>query len=351
MGGLEKAISTIANHLVQNNDVEVVAFTLYRFKHFYKLNENIKLIEPNFNKTGSNKFLYYFKIYFHFRKYFKKEKLDVILTFHEYCNFQVVFAALGTNIPVVISDRASPNLKITFPTNVLRNIFYPLANGVIAQTKIAAEKFNQNFGKKMEIKVIPNAIDLSFFNQNNILFNREKCIVWVGRFHEVKGLEYLFAAFERIAAKTDWNLVLIGDGPLFDFYIKRSKSMGLENRINFKGKTDNVFPHLLSSEIFALTSLSEGYPNALCEAMASGCACVSFDCVAGPSDIIDHNKNGFLVEYLSVEDLYDKLILLIENSDLRLNFQQEAIKIRQKLDLEIIGRQYLKFLQKIAKQD
>ena len=222
-----------------------------------------------------------------------------------------------------------------------------MADGVIAQTNKAKEKFSKNFGDKQIVRVIPNAIDLSILEATNTVKVRENKIVWVGRFHPVKGLDYLIEAFRKIAMETDWNLVLVGDGPLYNHFKQLSFQMNLASRIEFVGKTTNVYAYLLQSDIFALTSLSEGYPNALCEAMAAGCACVSFDCSAGPSDIINHYENGFLVDYLSTDDLYEKLMILINDNALRTKFQTNAIQIRDRLSLDQIGLQYLDFLNSI----
>ena len=106
------------------------------------------------------------------------------------------------------------------------------------------------------------------------------------------------------------------------------------------------FNNLLGeSEIFVLPSYHEGFPNALLEAMSVPIACISSNCVAGPSDIIEHGKNGLLVEPGNVEELAAAINKLIQNKELRDSLAREAYKVRETYNFEKIARQYLDFIQ------
>ena len=86
---------------------------------------------------------------------------------------------------------------------------------------------------------------------------------------------------------------------------------------------------LKSAQIFAFTSLSEGFPNALAEGLAAGCACISYDCPTGPAELIQHGQNGLLID-LGDESAYRKnLEVLMSDSSLR-----ERLSTRARVEIQ-----------------
>lgn len=345
VGGVERSSSTMANFFAEIEGVKVVVLTQYKFPHFYKLNEKIKCIEPDFKKVGIPKLLYYLKIVFHFRKYFKQESPDVILSYGEYCNFQVLLAKIGLKIPTVISDRASPDLKISFPTNFFRKITYPFADGFIAQTDRMRQSIESKFKVNFPIIVIPNALRKVELFPDIIRQNR---ILAIGRIHPIKQFNKLIKAFE-VADTSDWELIIVGDGVDFETISSQIQLSPKKDKIKLEPKTENVDLLMAESKIFALTSKSEGFPNSLCEAMAAGLICVSFDIVAGPRELIVDGENGFLIEPYEIIKFAKKLTEIIHNEN-----QFNHIRIKgnlsvQSLELETIGIRYYNFLSEISK--
>ena len=121
-------------------------------------------------------------------------------------------------------------------------------------------------------------------------------------------------------------------------------TLGITDRVHFEGRKEDFAKDLSESEIFVLPSLSEGYPNALIEAMSVPLPCISSDCVAGPSDIIKNGINGILVEPGNADAMAKAMTLLIENKDLRDNLAKEAYKIREELATEKIAQKYLDYV-------
>jgi glycosyltransferase involved in cell wall biosynthesis len=96
-----------------------------------------------------------------------------------------------------------------------------------------------------------------------------------------------------------------------------------------------------------LTSKFEGFPNALCEAMANGCACISYDCPTGPSELIDDGVNGILVEPENTGAFAAALSALMKD-DVRMNrLSAEAVKITRLLDEDKIMDQWEKLLDEV----
>ena len=120
--------------------------------------------------------------------------------------------------------------------------------------------------------------------------------------------------------------------------------LGIMDRVIFTGKTKDVDIWLQKSKIFVLSSHNEGYPNALCEAMAAGLACMAFDIVAGPKDIISNGENGFLIPDNDLQAMADKLQLLIANVELREKFGLNALRICESNSIEVVGKMFLDFI-------
>src|SRR5690606_37548169 len=146
--------------------------------------------------------------------------------------------------------------------------------------------------------------------------NKENIIICVGRLIPVKGHKYLIEAFANCKNIDDWKLVFLGDGILKNELLQQVKNLNLEDNVKFIGATKNVDEWLSRSSIFAFTSISEGFPNALAEGMSASLPCVSFNCVTGPKDLIKHGYSGYLIEVGDIENFSLTLNMLMENAEL-----------------------------------
>jgi glycosyltransferase involved in cell wall biosynthesis len=113
------------------------------------------------------------------------------------------------------------------------------------------------------------------------------------------------------------------------------------------GRTEAIEKLYKKSPIFVLSSRIEGFPNVLCEAMAYGCACISFDCIAGPNEIITDKVDGYLVKNGDIYALSEKMDFLINNSEERRRIGKEAMKIRDRLNIDSIMSKWDKIIEKI----
>jgi len=121
----------------------------------------------------------------------------------------------------------------------------------------------------------------------------------------------------------------------------------MQDKIKFLGFKKNVDAYLSRSSIFAFTSESEGYPNALLEAMCSGLACISFDCLAGPSDMIINGENGFLVEMNNILDYQQKLEQLMNDKALRDKFSNKALELNLSHNPDLIMKNFILQIEKL----
>ena len=118
------------------------------------------------------------------------------------------------------------------------------------------------------------------------------------------------------------------------------KELGLNDNIVLLGGVKDLAPLYQSVKIFVLTSQYEGFPNALCEAMANGCACISYDCATGPAEIITTEKNGLLIEQQNESAFATALSALMNDEEKIQRFSAAATGIRDMLDENTIMKQW-----------
>ena len=156
----------------------------------------------------------------------------------------------------------------------------------------------------------------------------------------------MIRAFSHLGNK-DWKLTIIGEGSERNNLEKLIYDLKLEDYISMPGRTKAIEKWYQKSSIFVLSSRNEGFGNVLCEAMAYGCACVSFDCIAGPNEIITDKIDGYLVRNGDINALSEKMDFLINTPEERRGIGKEAMKIRDRLNIDSIMSKWDKIIEKI----
>jgi glycosyltransferase involved in cell wall biosynthesis len=114
-----------------------------------------------------------------------------------------------------------------------------------------------------------------------------KSIVHVGRFTKDKGQWHLIRAFTKVCEELpDAKLVFLGDGALRKYAQSLANELDLEGKVHFLGVQDNPFKFMSRATVLGFTSLFEGFPNALVEALICGAPIVATDCRSGPRELL-----------------------------------------------------------------
>lgn len=342
-GGMERVMTELANYFSTKKNVEVhlILFNTSATL-FYPLDKKVVL---HLNKRDPSSFvlLQALQTIRFIRKKIQSLRPDTILSFGTQWNNLVLFSLLGVNIPVFISDRGSPIRKYRFSTETLKSVLYPKAKGFIAQTTQAAEVAQQRF-PKLNIKVIGNPIRM-IEDRKDIV--KDYTVLSVGRLIDSKHHDRLIAMFSKLDME-DWNLIIVGGDA-----IKQKNSIRLQQQIDetdvrkrvvLAGTQENVEEFYLKSKIFAFTSSVEGFPNVIGEAMSAGLPVVAYDCVAGPSDIIEDGKNGYLIPLFDDKIFEEKLRFLMKNEKVREQMGAYARESIKKFSVENIGEEFYKFI-------
>ena len=118
---------------------------------------------------------------------------------------------------------------------------------------------------------------------------------------------------------------MVGDGDMKDQSVQLAQELGIEKNVVFENFRTDVADVLYSSDIYCLPSLWEGFPIGLLEAMAMGKPVIATK-VDGSGEIIQHTKNGILIDVRNVDALADAMLTLINNKNLRTVLANEARK-------------------------
>jgi GalNAc-alpha-(1->4)-GalNAc-alpha-(1->3)-diNAcBac-PP-undecaprenol alpha-1,4-N-acetyl-D-galactosaminyltransferase len=336
-GGTERTASLLANYFAQK-EYKVTVLILFNNPIFYELNSRIEVRKPILDRRKTNKYLYLIYLIPFIRKQLKIINPDRLFILGYISLF--LFSLVGSKriYKIFISNRASP-LRSLFPFyQTIRNVLYKKADGIIAQTAFAAVVYKKRIHHK-NIRVIPNF--LREVKKHDV--KTEKIILTVGRLVPEKGHEYLIKAFSRVEVK-DWTLVIVGGGYLESKLKELVNELKLNEKVIFTGFSNEVDLWLSKAGIFVLSSVTEGYPNALIEAMSLSISCISFDCVAGPSEIIRNNENGFLVPACDILSLSTAISNLVNNDELRTKIGNNASAINYSNNFLKLAGEYENFI-------
>ncbi len=316
-GGMERVMTELANYFViqPNIDVNLILYGRER-SVFYSINENIKIYRPSFTFNNQRRLWNTIKTLFFLRQQIRSLHPNTVLSFGEVWNNMVLMACWGLPYPIFVSDRCQPDKQWSFLQRNLRSLLYPKATGIIAQTDKAKDIYGAIFPHN-NIQVIGNPIR-NIDKGTGVV--KENIVLSVGRLISTKHHHELIRIFARINP-ANWKLIIVGGDAL-----KQQNSLLLQaliqeldmtEKIELAGQRADVDDFYHKSQIFAFTSSSEGFPNVIGEAMSAGLPVIAYDCVAGPSDLIDHQETGFLVPLHDTQSFQKHLEQLILDSNLR----------------------------------
>lgn len=344
-GGMERVMSELAWYFSTKNEVEL-HLVLYGIKRevFFPIPESVQVYSPGYKFDNRYRTLNTLRTLYYLRRTVKRIKPYRILSFGEYWNNFVLLSVLGLSYPVYVSDRSQPDKSLGRFHDKLRRWLYPSAKGIILQTQKAREIFlRQN--RHHNIAVIGNPIRQA--DPSNTEWQRDKVVLMVGRFIKTKHQDLLIEMFARVCPP-DWKLVLVGYDHLKQQNMENLKTLardlGIEKQVHFTGKKGDLNELYHKSSIFAFTSSSEGFPNAIGEAMAAALPVIAFDCIAGPSDMISDGHDGFLVPLFDKSTFEARLAELISDEMLRDRMGNNARESIKKSSHELIGEAFYRFM-------
>lgn len=334
-GGAEGVMCTLANEMAAKGH-EVTLLTPEDRK-VYPLSDKVKLIEAKkweyetmvgslpsrIYKKIANRFLDYKNI----KRIIKYEKPDLILDFLVMWLTFLVLICKG-RIPMIFADRNAAENKFGRFDSYIRKVLFRQADVVQVMSYHDAAYLCKKYKK---VVPMPNPLRFTPISKEEYeaCFENRKNILAVGRLDAQKGFDKLIYAFAKVADKyPKWDVDICGQDMVRRHYSEVLKKIvvdnHLESRVHFIGFHKDVDKVMREHSIFCLSSKHEGFPNVLSEAMANGMACLSFDIVTGPHEIIMDGLDGMIVENQNVDALAEGLDAMMGSKDLRHSFGLKA---------------------------
>jgi len=226
----------------------------------------------------------------------------------------------------------------------IQPLTFPIWNH--AKQVIAVSQFSRSLAQKhyqVPIEVIHNGVDIRKFKPENNIVHDPLKIIFAGRFVPQKNPILVIQILAELT-EYSWELIMLGDGPLYKETTGEINKYGLEDRIKTPGwvKPEEVKKEFQNSDILFLPSKSEGLPVVGVQALASGLAFLVSD-IGGFGDIVEQEKNGFRIplEESDYKDLFiNRLSEMICNREKLLFFKENSIKMAEKFDIKEITKKY-----------
>lgn len=292
-GGAERVAATLSRYFPET--VETV-FTLFENKIEYDYRGRVILLNLKSEEGTIRKIINIFKRYFKLKKIIKAEKPDAVISFMESSNFLNVLCNLSG---AIVSVRAHPSVNYkNDPFNRLIVSSYRFAKKIISVSSEIREDLVDNFGIGREkINVIYNPADTvevekmatdALEPEYEKIFSGGGVIITAGRMNNQKNHASLIRAFHMAMPHIEGaKLVILGRGELEEDLKKLAADLDISDRVYFPGFQKNPYKFIARSRLFVLSSLYEGFPNTLIEAMICKTPIISSRCPSGPAEIFD----------------------------------------------------------------
>ena len=238
----------------------------------------------------------------------------------------------------------SNELKRIFAKFWMRSLVKKLKR--LDQLVVLTDKSKASWPELSNVSVIPDPIPMPIPLAISDL--HAKRVVTIGRYAYQKGYDLLLQAWAEVEKQyPDWTLDIYGQGDQ-TIYRELMGDLGIDaNRCHLNGPVEDVVKTYQDSAIFVLSSRFEGFGLVLVEAMACGLPVVSFDCPAGPDEIITDGVDGLLVPSGDVQALAEKLMALIADEDLRQRLGKQARQTAQRYNMAAISNQWKTLFEKL----
>lgn len=356
-GGIFRIVSDKMNYLAEN--IEGQLFLAYygngQEKPIYPLHPNILLvpIDIDWKVRFGKKILRILKNICVIRHILKKNKIDIVVNANAPLLIWILpficrrikkvhefhFSYEGQQIldGEIFKSRAKKYL-----TQYLRKYCLKKFDMVVALTESDKEMWGlQN------ILVIPN---FSNIQQHGESSRENKVVISAGRLEYVKGYDRLISAWALVAKKhPDWQLEIWGEGSLRKCLQQQIDTLQLSSVVHLKGVSHNISEVYAHSSFFVMSSLYEGFPLVLVEAMNCGLPCVSFD-ITGANSIINDGENGLLVTDNDTYALADACMKLIEDKGLREKMGKQAYISSARFSKPKVMQKWLDLFVKLIKE-
>lgn len=358
-GGAERVTANLANHWAGKGWSVTVVTLAPMSADFYQLHPAVSRLSLDLagdSQTAAQGIWQNLRRVHALRRTLRICRPDVALGVMSSANVTLALAAVGLRVRVIGSEHVHPP---TYPLSPLwerlRRQVYGRLDALAVLTQQTARWFEAHT-RARRITVIPNAAPWPLPVHEPIVAPATVCrvghrvLLAVGRLSEEKGFEQLLRAFSSLMKKyPEWDLVILGEGPLRAELERQVVAAQLEGRAFLPGRVGNLAQWYERADLYVMSSRYEGFGNTLAEALVHGLPAVSFDCDTGPRDIIRPEIDGLLVPPQDVASLAAALDRLMGDAGLRSRFGGRAVEARERFSIERIAEKWEELFDEVGK--
>ena len=212
------------------------------------------------------------------------------------------------------------------------------AKRVVAVSEFTRQLALQHYS--VAVQVIPNGADVTHLAPAEIKVNTPPRLVFAGRFVYQKNPVAIVQILSQLK-DLNWQCTMLGDGPMFEDVKREIGKADMRERFDLPGwvTPEQVLEHFSKSDILFMPSFSEGLPVVGVQALAKGLAIVASR-IGGFLDLVDENKNGYLIDVQDKDAFADILRKLISDTDLLFQFRAASLKKSRDFEIQKVADQY-----------
>ena len=245
-------------------------------------------------------------------RYLRAQRPAALISGLEIANQVAVLARLfsGTRVPVITTTHSmvsfAPEMALPLPiiNRGLARLIYTGADALVAVSHGVARDLEEYLRLPAgRVRVIYNPVLTPDFERKKqeplehpwFAPGQPPVILAAGRLEAVKNFKILIEAFQQVRLQTQARLLILGEGSLRAELEAQVRQLGLEQDVLLPGFEKNVYAFMSKSRVFVLSSIFEGLPTVLIEALACGCPVVAADCPGGTRELLRDGAYGHLV--------------------------------------------------------
>lgn len=309
-GGTQRVVSNLANAFCEYYEVELLSIYQTNETPAFPLNHKVKLNFLHHKERGMVRGKFYKLIDKFYESYLLKKRYQNCIIIYNNMPHYPIFKNKNTHYLYILHERQKK-----FRTKYK---YYDALIAINLEQKALLEKHHKN------VIYIPNFLPKM---PDAITNHQQKVVLFLGRFSKEKGGFRLIDIWKKVQEDgefKDWKLIIVGEGVQKEQIEDKIKALHLSTSIIIKPFTKEVEKEYLSASIYAMTSHKEGFGMVLIESASYALPSVAFDITSGPSDIIENEKSGFLIEDGNLQEFAKKLQLLMRDENLRKTMGENA---------------------------
>jgi len=294
-GGAQGVAATLCNQLVARGH-QTHLLTFYHLPNAHPVDGIYHSFDEKLEPSWFAKFWKLIQRGWRIRKLWRKHNIELTISFLEEANFCALVSKIlfSPRMATIVSVRTNALKKKPIERLFIR-LLYPFAKSVVSVSRGVEETLQKNFGLSNTVAIynpvdeasVREKADQPLPQEHRWIQGRAPLFISIGRLGKMKGYWHLIRAFQKVRQHCPTaTLLILGEGDRQGEIEGLISQCGLGNSVFLLGNQNNVYPFLKASGYFVMTSLWEGLPNALLEALAVGLPVLSTDCSYGPREIL-----------------------------------------------------------------